>query len=100
MARNPQRRVSDISHSLVDEIVETKPRSPSLGPRKKTDLFLRRYFADVPFEDMQGRSPVIMGQAAVSHLEFARVRKPGQALLRIFNPDKKQHGYQLSLIHI
>ena len=94
MAKNPQRRIADISHTLIDEIVETKPRSQSLGPRKKTELFLRQYFANVPYEDMQGRSPVIMGQAAVSHLEFAKTRKSGQALLRIFNPDEKKHGYQ------
>jgi glutamate dehydrogenase len=43
---------------------------------------------------MQNRSPTIMGQAAVSHLEFARIRKRNQALLRIFNPNEKQHGYQ------
>ena len=48
------------------------------------DKFLRRYFEHVPYEDMHGRSPQIMGQAAVSHFDFGKVRKPGKALLRIF----------------
>jgi glutamate dehydrogenase len=92
--RKPQRRVSDISTTLIDDIVATKPRSTALKPGKETRRFLHQYFANVPYEDMQGRSPDIMGQAAVSHLDFARVRKPGKAMLRIFNPVEKQHGYQ------
>ncbi len=36
---------------------------------------------------------MIMGLAAASHLDFAKVRKPGKPLLRIFNPDEKTHGY-------
>ncbi len=66
----------------------------ALDTRKDINAFLRQYFADVPFEDMQNRSTSIMGQSAASHLDFARVRKPGKALLRIFNPDEKNHGYQ------
>jgi glutamate dehydrogenase len=92
--KKPQRRVSDISHSLIDDIVATNPKSKALKPGKETERFLHEYFANVPYEDMQGRSTEIMGQAAVSHLDFARVRKSGTALLRIFNPTEKQHGYQ------
>jgi glutamate dehydrogenase len=94
VSKQQQRRSSDISDRLIDAIVATKPRSKSLKAGKNTHQFIRQYFADVPHEDMQNRSPIIMGQAAVSHLEFARVRKPKQALLRIFNPNQKQHGYQ------
>ena len=43
---------------------------------------------------MAGRSVKIMGQAAVAHLDFARNRKAKKALLRVFNPDVKTHGYQ------
>jgi len=94
VSKQQQRRASDISDRLIDEIIDTKPRCKSLGSRKETDRFIRQYFADVPHEDMHGRSPTIMGQAAVSHLEFARVRRSGKALLRIFNPDEDKHGYQ------
>ena len=90
-AASSQRHFND---NLIDEIVATKPRSTALKPGKETERFLHQYFANVPYEDMQGRSTEIMGQAAMSHLDFARVRKPGTALLRIFNPVEKQHGYQ------
>lgn len=94
MSKEQHRRASDISDNLVDAIVATNPNSKSLKPGKHTEQFLRLYYADVPHDDMQGRSPVIMGQAAVSHLDFARTRRPDVALLRIFNPEEKKHGYQ------
>ncbi len=93
MTKQQQRRSSDTSDRLLDEIVATKPHTETLNSRKDINAFLRRYFADVPYEDMHDRSATIMGQAAAAHLDFARIRKPGTALLRIINPDEKTHGY-------
>ena len=94
MPRKQHRRSSDISEDIIDAIVASKPKSKSLSTPKETKRFLRKYFADVPYEDLQGRSTDIMGQAAMAHLDFGRVRKPGKPLLRIFNPNEQQHGYQ------
>jgi glutamate dehydrogenase len=94
VSKQKQRRASDFSDNLIDGIIATKPRPKCLHSKKEIESFLRQYFAHVPYEDMLGRSPVIMGQAAASHLDFAKVRKPGKALLRIINPDAKHHGYQ------
>jgi glutamate dehydrogenase len=92
--KQQQRRASDNSGNLIDEIVSSRPKSKATGTQKETERYLRQYFAHVAYEDLHGRSPVIMGQAAVSHLDFGRVRKPGQALLRVFNPVEGKHGYQ------
>ncbi|MEX1266109.1 MAG: hypothetical protein WEA08_04240, partial [Woeseia sp.] len=86
-------RASDLTDRLLDQIVASKPRSKSLKDRKQIDDFLREYFGNVPVEDLQDRTPSIMGQAAASHLDFAQVRKKGQALLRILNPSASKHGY-------
>ena len=94
MSKKQQRRVTDKSASLIDEIVASKPKSKCLKGGAETESFLRRYFADVPYEDIQDRTPTIMGRAAVSHLDFAKIRKPETLSLRIFNPDKKIHGYE------
>ena len=88
------RRASDISDRLIDGIIAARPASALLSNRKKINNYLRRYFGNVPHEDMQDRSPKTLGRAALEHLEFAKMRKPGQALLRIFNPTEKDHGYQ------
>lgn len=94
MSRKQLRRSSDLSERLIDEIIATRPETGALSSREQIDHFLRQYFGNVPVEDMQGRSPDKLGQAAMSHLEFAAVRKTGEPRLRIFNPQEKQHGYQ------
>jgi len=91
--KKPHRRASDLSDRLISEIIATKPQSKSLPSRKEINTFLRHYFADVPYEDMQFRLPNIMGKAAVSHLDFAKHRKRGKPLLRIINPHHEKHGY-------
>ncbi|MEX2495928.1 MAG: NAD-glutamate dehydrogenase, partial [Woeseia sp.] len=96
MPKKQLRRSSDISERLIDDIIANTPTSTVLGNRERTDAFLRQYLGNVPVEDMQGRSPKTIGKAALSHLEFAAARKPGQALLRILNPSEPQHGYQSS----
>ncbi len=93
MRKQQQRRASDFSENLIDEIVATRPQCRSLGSPRDAETFLRQYFANVPYEDIHDRTPRIMGLAAASHLNFAKVRKPGKPLLRIFNPDEKTHGY-------
>jgi len=94
VSKKQHRRTSDRTNRLIGEIVAAKPASKTLKSRKDIDNYLRKYFSNVPYEDMAGRSPKIMGRAALAHLENARVRKPGKPILRIFNPTDKQHGYQ------
>lgn len=93
MSRPKHRRSSDISNRLVSEIVASKPDSAILAGRKQINVFLRHYFGNMPIEDLQGRSYERLGKAAIGHLEFGKIRKAGQPLLRIFNPEMKKHGY-------
>ena len=54
---------------------------------------MRQYFVNVPFEDLVGRDEKIMARIALDHLQFSARRRRGQALLRIFNANEKEHGY-------
>jgi glutamate dehydrogenase len=94
--RKQLRRSSDISERLVDEIVATRPGSKLLANKEHIEDFLRQYFGNVPVEDLQGRPPGLLARAAISHLQFGATRKPGQPLIRIYNPTGRQHGYQSS----
>jgi glutamate dehydrogenase len=96
VSKQPHRRSSDITENLIGEIVAAKPASETLKSRRDIDGYLKKYFSAVPFEDMAGRSPKVMGRAALAHLEFAKIRKPGTPKLRLFNPSEEQHGYQSS----
>ncbi|MBT8085056.1 MAG: NAD-glutamate dehydrogenase [Woeseia sp.] len=93
MSKQPQRRDSDLTDELIERVVSLKPGSKTLKDRKQINRWLRLYYANVPIEDMLQRSTAIMGSAALAHLDFAAVRKRGEALLRVSNPNMKSHGY-------
>src|SRR6202453_604251 len=65
------------------------PKSPR-GPDYKH--FLETYYGNVDAEDISARDPAALAGAALSHLEFARKRR-GRALVRVFNPTLREHGY-------
>ena len=54
--------------------------------------FLQTYYANVDAEDMATRDPAALAAVALSHLKFARQRR-GRALVRVFNPTLREHGY-------
>jgi len=87
------RRGGDIRQVIVDAIIASRVTSPNLKNRSQVRRYLTQYFADVPVEDLQGRSELIMARVALDHLEFATLRRPGKALVRIFNATEKEHGY-------
>ncbi len=93
MTTKTNRRSGDERQDIIDAILASKVSSNYL--KKKSDIkrYLQQYFVDVPFDDLEGRSPQIMACVALDHLEFGAVRRPGQALLRIFNANEKEHGY-------
>ena len=93
MTRKELRRGSDAKERILDAIVAARVQTKMLANRGQINTYLGQYFADVPVEDLQGRSEKVMARIALEHLEFATTRKQGKALLRIFNPTEKQHGY-------
>ena len=54
---------------------------------------MQQYFANVPYEDLEGRCEETMARIALEHLEFGAVRREDEALLRIYNANEKDHGY-------
>ena len=96
MIRKELRRDSDAKERILDGILSSRVSSKILEGRAQIKRYLSQYFADVPVEDLQGRSEKIMAVIALEQLEFAATRKKEQLLLRIFNPTEKSHGYQSS----
>jgi glutamate dehydrogenase len=93
VTRKANRRSGDERQAIIDAILTSEVNSKSLTKKSDIKRYLRQYFANVPFEDLQGRSPKIMARVALDHLEFGGARKPGQVRLRVFNPTEKEHGY-------
>ena len=88
------RRGSDLKTHIVKTIISSGAKSKTLSSRKQVQRFLTLYFADVPVEDLQGRSEQIMARVALDHLTFGKTRRKGRPLIRIFNPTQAQHGYK------
>ena len=55
--------------------------------------FLHLYYAGVEAADLAAYEPAELAAAALSHLDFARRRRRGRALVRVFNPTLREHGY-------
>ncbi len=58
------------------------------------ETFVRQYYQWVPAEDLAGRGPLDLYGAAVAHWNLAQQRAPGEAKVRVYNPDLEQHGWQ------
>jgi glutamate dehydrogenase len=54
--------------------------------------FLQAYYANVDAQDLAAREPGELARAALSHLMFARQRGRS-ALVRVFNPTIREHGF-------
>ena len=58
-----------------------------LGP------FVQDYYRGVDETDLRTSDPDALAAAAAGHLRFGAVRKAGQALVRVFNPDPARDGW-------
>src|SRR6202453_1110337 len=72
--------------------VVTAARQRKSGRGMDSKRFLEAYYANVDANDMAARAPAMLAGSALSHLQFAQ-RRRGRALVRVFNPTLKEHGY-------
>ncbi len=78
--------------SLVSTITRSAGRPPKALRHLDWRGFLRAYFANVDAKDLADRDPQELAGAAFSHLEFAKRRRRA-ALVRVFNPTLREHGF-------
>ena len=55
---------------------------------------MRQYYHWVPAEDLADRSPLDLYGAAVAHWNLAQQRRPGEAKVRVYNPEFERDGWQ------
>lgn len=65
------------------------------NPKDSTLLiaFAERYFASSAYEDLKQHSIEDLYGILLSHWHFIYERKPGEAKIRVFNPDKSKDGW-------
>ncbi|HXQ31192.1 MAG TPA: NAD-glutamate dehydrogenase [Steroidobacteraceae bacterium] len=78
---------------LIEEIVRTARGRAPVAERGLAETFLRRYFHGVANDDLSVRGPAALAGAALCHLADGARRRPGQSLVRVFNPDQQSDGF-------
>jgi glutamate dehydrogenase len=58
--------------------------------------FVQAYYRGVDESDLRGSDPAALAAAAAGHLRFGATRKPGRALVRVFNPTVEHDGWESS----
>ena len=79
---------------LLDRVVDRVRDQMPDDRAAQAEEFARQYFAWIPREDLDGRSPIDLYGAAMSHFGFAYQRSPGEAKVRVYNPLFEEHGWQ------
>jgi glutamate dehydrogenase len=74
--------------ALIERITRAAPVRGELAQR-----FMRAYFHGVAEEDLAERAPKHLARAALAHLAFGERRVSGRTLVRVFNPDAHQDGF-------
>ncbi|MGO9932543.1 MAG: NAD-glutamate dehydrogenase, partial [Steroidobacteraceae bacterium] len=83
---------SEQHRSLVSAIMRSAIRPAKALRDLDWRMFLRTYFANVDAKDLADRDPEELAGAALSHLAFA-MRRRRTALVRVFNPTLREHGF-------
>ena len=56
--------------------------------------YMHYFFRRVPMEELERETPAALAGVIASQLKFLSRRLPGQALIRVFNPVTKEHGWE------
>ena len=89
----PKRRLSDAKNKILEKVIAEATTQAGKRLNVNIEDFISLYFKNVAVEDLRERTPADLAGMALSHLEFGRLRKPGQSLHRILNPTRENDGW-------
>ncbi|RDI46068.1 NAD-glutamate dehydrogenase [Aquicella lusitana] len=82
------------SQNIINQI---KTYVKNHAPAKEADLleaFAERYFSSIALDDLKERTISDLYGILLSHWKFIYQRSPGEAKVRIFNPEKAKDGWK------
>ncbi len=85
---------ADLESELIDTVCERIRERLPAEQQQPCEAFVRQYYQWVPPEDLADRNPLDLYGAAVAHWNLAQQRAPGEAKVRVYNPEFEQHGWQ------
>jgi glutamate dehydrogenase len=87
-------KTEEIEAALIDDVCSRVREKLRDDEAPQVEEFVRQYYRRVPPEDMVGRSELDVYGAALAQWNFMCRRAPGEAKLRVYNPQFEQHGWQ------
>ena len=78
---------------LIGKVVATVRKRLGKGKGASVDSYVRQYFDNVPPHDLVKRDPGELAAIAANQLAACQNRRPGQAMVRVFNPSRKSDGW-------
>jgi glutamate dehydrogenase len=85
---------ADLESELIDTVCERIRERLPADQQQPCEAFVRQYYQWVPPDDLADRNPLDLYGAAVAHWNLAQQRAPGEAKVRVYNPEFEQHGWQ------
>ena len=86
-------KAGDLESELIDTVCEQIREEIPDQQADAAEAFVRQYYHWVPAEDLSGRETCDLYGAAIAHWELARERSPGEAKIRVYNPDRERDGW-------
>ena len=87
------RKPDDQKSSLINKAIREARKNFSGEKAKAAGNYVRLYYRHVPPPDIVNASPSELAAAALCHRAIADTRPAGEAVIRVYNPEKKKHGW-------
>jgi glutamate dehydrogenase len=86
-------KAGDLEQDLIESLGDSVARRLPQEPQAAYSEFVRQYYHWVPAKDLADRTPADLCGAVVAHWRTARTRSPGEAKVRVYNPDPEHDGW-------
>ena len=85
-----EQQKADLINKVATLINDRLPKADASCAEK----FVKQFFAKVPPNDLINRAEEEIYGSALAFWRFASVRKDGESLVRVYNPNLEEHGWQ------
>lgn len=78
---------------LIRDVIKAAKARLSAANAKTVSQFIHKYYENVPPSDLADAAPESLFGAALAHWKLGHVRKPGKAMVRVYNPNLEEDGW-------
>jgi glutamate dehydrogenase len=80
--------------ALLDQVKSIVTGGRDTDEARQAAYYTEAFFRRVPFEELDREEPAMLAAIVVSQMEFVQRRAPGECLVSVFNPNRKEDGWE------